>query len=130
MDQFQQAFDQIPQDQLILGLFIFGCLIIGIIGSNIAFKYSQRKIMLRKMGTATDFEKERRSRNRSRLFKLPKLKRVKPMVVIIIGAAIGFAYLNFVGEPEEITSGSQSALTGRVTHVRDGDTIVVGDTPI
>lgn len=39
MDQFQNTLDQIPRDQLILGLFIIGCLIIAIIGSNIAFRY-------------------------------------------------------------------------------------------
>lgn len=130
MGKIQNTLDQIPHNQLILGLFIFACLIIGIIGSNIAFKYSQRKIMLRKMGTAIDFEKERRSRNRLRWLKLPRLRRINPMVVIIVGAAIGFAYLNFVGEPEGSRTGSSSVLTGRVTHIRDGDTIVVRSTPI
>ena len=52
------------------------------------------------------------------------------MIVIIVSAAIGFAYLNFVGEPDRSRTGSSSVLTGRVTHVRDGDTIVVGVTPI
>ena len=99
------------------------CLIIGIIGSNIAFRYSRRKIVLRKMGTAIDFEKERRCLTRLKLFKLPRLRRINPLIVIIVGAAIGFAYLNIVGEPEGSKTGSPNALTGRVTHVRDGDTI-------
>ena len=118
MNQVKATIDQIPKDQLILGLFILGCLIIAIIGSNIAFRYSRRKIMLRKMGAAIDFEKERRSRNRLRLFKLAKLKRINPLVVIIVGAAIGFAVLNIVGEPEGSRTGSSSVLTARVTHVR------------
>ena len=130
MDQLKTTLDQIPRDQLILGLFIFGCLIIAIIGSDIAFRYSRRKIMSRKFGSAVDFEKERRRRKRIRLFNLPKFERINPMVAIIVVAAIGFAYLNIVGEPEGSRTGSPDALTGRVTHVRDGDTIVVGVTPI
>jgi len=130
MDQIQNAFDQLPQDQLILGLFIIACLIIAIIGSSIANRYAYRRIMLRKMGTAVDFEKERRRRKRLRFFNLPKFKRINPMVVIILGAAIGFAYLNFIGESEDQQTGAPNILTGRVTHVRDGDTIVVGNTPI
>ena len=130
MGRIQYTLDQIPHDQLILGLFILACFIIAIFGSNIAFNYSRSKIMLRKMGTVIDFEKERRSRNRRRLFNMPRLKRINPLVVIIVGAAIGFAYLSIVGEPERSRTGSSSILTGRVTHVRDGDTIVVGVTPI
>ena len=86
--------------------------------------------MLRKMGAAIDFEKERRSRNRFLLFKPPRMKRVNPLVVIFVGAAIGFAVLNIIGEPEGSRTGSSSVLTGRVSHVRDGDTILVGVTPI
>lgn len=94
MDQLQIALDHFPHDQLVLGLIILGCLIIAIIGSNIAYNYSRRKIMLRKVETAIDFEKERRRRrNRLRLLKLPRLRRINPMILIIIGAAIGFAYL-------------------------------------
>ena len=52
------------------------------------------------------------------------------MIVIIVIAALGFAYLNFISEPEGSRTGSSSILTGRVSHVRDGDTIVVGVTPI
>ena len=39
-------------------------------------------------------------------------------------------YLGIVREPEDSRTRSPNALTGRVTHVRDGDTIVVGNIPI
>lgn len=130
MDQLKTTLSQIPHDQLILGLFIIACLIIAIIGSSIANRYAYRRIMLRKMGAAIDFETERRSRNRFRLFKLPRMKRVNPLVVIIVVAVLGFAVLKIVGEPEDSRTRSSSVFTGRVTHVRDGDTIVVGVTPI
>ncbi len=76
--------------------------------------------MLHKVGTAIDFEKERQSRKWLRFFNLPKLKRVNPLVVIIVGAAVAYAVLSIVGEPEGSRTGSSSVLTGRVTHVRDG----------
>ena len=56
-----------------------------------------------------------------------KFLQIHPLVWLIGFAALASAYMNFIHEPDY--SDAQT-LNGRVSHVRDGDTIEVSGTPI
>lgn len=128
MELFSEWFDNLldlPRESLAIALAVVSFLLFaGLTGSWL--RSGQRRRAARARGNVLPFEKRRRRRPRRPPASKSRSGRLVPvgLVALAAGLAVWFDF------GPDLPTSSGPALSGSVTHVRDGDTIEVASVPV